>query len=231
MSYNQPSHGAAAHRELMSSYYHLQAPIYDFTRWMFLFGRGQIVRDLDLKAGEVIVEVGCGTGRNLPLIRSAIGDAGEVIGIDCADRMLDKARERIRKFGWKNVRIVDHEYGWNTVTRGEADAVLFSYSLSMIPSWQSALNCAREELKTNGRIGIVDFCSGTQGHFSHLFAKWMSWNHVDVERTYREVLHRHFQTHLWKRHRSFAGASGYFRYVGYRTPPHRGRSIIDGSFP
>jgi hypothetical protein len=43
-------------------------------------------------------------------------------------------RERVRTAGWKNVHVIDHEYGWNTVTRGEATAVLFSYSLSMIPS-------------------------------------------------------------------------------------------------
>src|SRR5262245_41403501 len=60
------------HRALMSNYYRMHAPIYDFTRWMFLFGRKQIIADLRLKRGEVVVEVGCGTGKNFSAILNAI---------------------------------------------------------------------------------------------------------------------------------------------------------------
>lgn len=219
MNSSHYSNTTSTHTELMKGYYHLHAPIYDLTRSMFLFGRERIIQDLRLKPGEVVVEVGCGTGRNFPMIRSAIGDAGELIAVDCSLPMLRRARERVRTAEWKNVRIVDQEYARKTVTRSEADAVLFSYSLSMIPAWQPALNCAREELKWNGRIGIVDFCSVGQGRLSDVFAAWMSWNHVDVERPYRETLSRHFQTRLWTPHRVLGGAWGYFRYVGYRSAP------------
>jgi S-adenosylmethionine-diacylgycerolhomoserine-N-methlytransferase len=214
-----------SHRDLMNNYYNLQTPIYDFTRWMFLFGRAQIIRDLRLQPGEVVVDVGCGTGQNLRLIRDAVGEKGEVIGVDCSASMLRKARERVRNAGWKNVRVVDDEYGWNTVTRGEADAVLFSYSLSMIPSWQAALNCAREELKWNGRLGIVDFCHTLPGVASRGFAKWMAFNHVDVDRSYGPTLDRHFQSRMLITRRIMAVTWSYFRYIGCRRPPRSSQQL------
>jgi S-adenosylmethionine-diacylgycerolhomoserine-N-methlytransferase len=203
----------------MTHYYDLQAPVYDLTRWMFLFGREQIIQDLRLSPGEVVVEVGCGTGRNFPMIHRAIGDTGELIAVDCSEPMLERAQQRVRRAGWKNVRVLDHEYGRNTITRGEADVVLFSYSLSMIPSWQSALNCAREELKWNGRIGIVDFCNGGDGTLPRLFAGWMTWNHVDLSRAYRKELDRLFRRQLTAIRPVFGGLWGYFRYVGQRSWP------------
>jgi S-adenosylmethionine-diacylgycerolhomoserine-N-methlytransferase len=207
-----------AHRALMTKYYNMQAPIYDATHRMFLFGRDEILRDLELKPGETVIEIGCGTGRNLATIRESIGKSGELIAVDCSSAMLQRVRERVRTAGWKNVHVIDHEYGWNTVTRGEATAVLFSYSLSMIPSWGAALNCAREELGPDGRIGIVDFCSPGSGRFSQAFTEWMSWHHVDVARNYDDALDRLFQPRLRLRQRAMGAAWRYFRYVGVRIP-------------
>ena len=186
--------------------------------------RSDFARLLDRAvAGDArIVEVGCGTGTNFPAIRRAIGNSGELIGVECSEPMLRKARENVRRSGWSNVHVVDREYGWSTVTRGEAAAVLFSYSLSMIPDWQAALNCAREELRDQGRIGIVDFCSAGKGQAASVFAGWMSWNHVDVLRGYRHVLDRHFRSLVWARHRVLRDAWCYFRYVGSRC--NTGRS-------
>jgi S-adenosylmethionine-diacylgycerolhomoserine-N-methlytransferase len=48
----------------MSGYYAWQSRIYDATRWAFLFGRDALLDDLQLKPGNTVVEVGCGTGRN-----------------------------------------------------------------------------------------------------------------------------------------------------------------------
>src|SRR5262249_15069300 len=110
MSTSHTVNWSATHRNAMSKYYQLHAPIYDITRWMFLFGRKRIIRDLDLKKGETVVEVGCGTGKNFSTMRDAIGESGELIAVDCSDAMLRKARERVSAAGWKNVHIIDREY-------------------------------------------------------------------------------------------------------------------------
>src|SRR5262245_5775143 len=54
----------SAHGNAMSRYYAWHSRIYDATRWAFLFGRDAILDDLGLEAGQTVVEIGCGTGRN-----------------------------------------------------------------------------------------------------------------------------------------------------------------------
>ncbi len=147
-----------AHRVAMSRYYAWHSRIYDATRWAFLFDRDAILRDLHLQQGQTVVEVGCGTGRNLEGVARRVGPGGEIIAVDCARPMLDRCSERMRKKGFTNVRLIDREYGYAPVTGGSADVVLMSYSLSMIPAWDTALKCAFRELRPGGRIGVVDFC-------------------------------------------------------------------------
>jgi ubiquinone/menaquinone biosynthesis C-methylase UbiE len=72
--------------------------------------------------------------------------------------MLRKAEQRVQQNGWTNVQLLDMEYGIEPVTRGRADVVLFSYSLSMIEHWRLALACTYSELRPGGRIGILDLC-------------------------------------------------------------------------
>ena len=95
----------------MSAYYAWQSRIYDATRWAFLFGRETILDDLQLKPAEVVVEVGCGTGHNLEDILKRVGERGEVFAVDCAEPMLAQCARRIRRKGWKNVRLVDGSTG------------------------------------------------------------------------------------------------------------------------
>ena len=49
----------------MDRVYRHQRYIYDLTRKYYLFGRDRLIRELDLKPGERLVEIGCGTARNL----------------------------------------------------------------------------------------------------------------------------------------------------------------------
>ena len=46
---------------------------------------------LDLKRGDTVVELGCGTGLNFPLLQQRIGDEGKIIGVDITDKMLENA--------------------------------------------------------------------------------------------------------------------------------------------
>src|SRR5205814_3201717 len=108
-------------------YYELQSGLYDATRWTFLYGRNRLIDSLNIRPGERILEIGCGTGRNFDLIQHYLQGTGELTGVDCSSPMLTKASQRIRTNGWKNVLLIDHEYGRETITRGRADVVLFSY--------------------------------------------------------------------------------------------------------
>src|SRR5438128_11106092 len=75
--------------------YNRLASIYVFFEWLFWLPRGirpRAVNRLDLKFGDRVLEVGCGTGRNLPFLSRAVGPDGRVYGIDLSEGMLAEAR-------------------------------------------------------------------------------------------------------------------------------------------
>src|SRR6516162_624921 len=186
MRTNNYSLPASDKSQNLTAYYRIHSHFHDATRWAFLYGSRRLVEKLEIVPGERVIEIGCGTGANFAAIQSRLGNTGELIGIDCSGPMLRKAGERVRKNGWTNVRLLDLEYGKETITRGKTDAILFSYSLSMIPEWELALACAHSELWPGGRIGVLDFCKSTNS--SNLFADWLAINHVQVGRPYQEGL-------------------------------------------
>lgn len=93
--------------------YDRKARIYDLAVWCYyLVGmriwrwRRMAVDALILRLGDTVVEIGCGTGLNFPLLEQAVGGDGKIIGVDSSDAMLERARERVRVAGWRNVELV-----------------------------------------------------------------------------------------------------------------------------
>jgi S-adenosylmethionine-diacylgycerolhomoserine-N-methlytransferase len=132
--------------------------IYDLTRKYFLFGRDHALEMLDPASASSILEIGCGTGRNLRKIAMSAPQA-KVHGIDISDEMLKSAKCKTASL--KNVRLRQAD-----ATRLDLkqlfgkqgyDAVLMSYSLSMVPDWEMALANAIQAVAPGGRLVIVDF--------------------------------------------------------------------------
>src|SRR5215467_13151484 len=57
--------------------------------------RREAVQRLELKRGDLVVDIGCGTGLNFALLQEAIGETGRIIGVDLTDAMLEQARRRV----------------------------------------------------------------------------------------------------------------------------------------
>lgn len=207
---------ASSHSLVMSRYYAWHSRIYDATRWAFLFGRDAVIRELQLKPGQTVVEIGCGTGRNLEDIVRRVGPKGQIFAVDCAKPMIVRCSARIRKHGFTNVQLVDREYGQATITGGNADAVVMSYSLSMIPNWKSALECAFRELRPGGRIGVVDFCLENDSKVAAGFASWMNVNLVTMNRDYKERLGSLFFPLKCVTRKAFGGLWSFYWFVGER---------------
>jgi ubiquinone/menaquinone biosynthesis C-methylase UbiE len=75
------------------------ADIIPFFDWLFFIPAGlrkHAVDRLSLKPGDCVLDVGCGTGRNFPFLREAIGPSGRIYGVDLSAGMLRKARKRDR---------------------------------------------------------------------------------------------------------------------------------------
>ena len=147
--------------ELMDRLYRRQRHLYDFTRKYYLLGRDRLIRRLSPPAGSRVLEIGCGTARNLVVAAHAYPDV-HFFGIDISSEMLETARS-----------VVEREGLAPYVRLARADAMSFdpalqfgvpgfsrifvSYTLSMMPGWQAVLARALGWLAPGGELHIVDF--------------------------------------------------------------------------
>lgn len=169
---------------LMDRMYRTQRHFYDITRKYYLLGRDRLLETLPSRPGARILEVGCGTGRNLlRLHRQAPGS--RLYGIDISDAMLATARRKLARRGLSEIRLArcaaealapDAPFA----DGGPYDIIYFSYTLSMIPSWPAALQAALDSLGTDGALHVVDFWDQADlpGWFRSLLQRWLGWFHV-----------------------------------------------------
>ncbi len=145
----------------MNRMYRLQRHIYDGTRRYYLLGRDRLISDLDAAPGSTVLEIGCGTGRNLVLAALLYPDV-RFFGIDVSTEMLTSAISAISRRGLNKRILVAHGDGTGFDTQflfgvPSFDRVMISYSLSMIPDWRRVLQLATGRLSPGGRLHIVDF--------------------------------------------------------------------------
>ncbi len=176
--------GTLAAAPLMDRLYRRQRHIYDLTRKHYLLGRDRLIDGLRPASGSRVLEIGCGTARNL--IRAARRyPEVEFYGIDISLEMLETARKAVVREG-----LTAH------IQLAQADATRFdpallfgvprfarifvSYSLSMIPAWPAVLATAGRWLAPGGELHIVDF--GRQERlpttFRILLRGWLRQFHV-----------------------------------------------------
>lgn len=145
----------------MNRMYRWQRFVYDATRRYYLLGRDQLIAQLDPQPGALVLEIGCGTGRNL--IQAAKRyPAAKFHGIDISTEMLTTATAAIaRRKLTHAIRVAHGDATSFDPTRifgiAAFDHVFISYSLSMIPDWQDVIDEALSRLKPGGRLHIVDF--------------------------------------------------------------------------
>lgn len=146
----------------MNRMYRYQRHIYDMTRRYYLLGRDKLINELRPTAGETVLEVGCGTGRNLIQAASRYREA-RFYGFDVSTEMLTSAILGVARAGLGGSVKVAH--GDATTFTAQAvfgqklafDHVMISYSLSMIPDWTAVIDRAIASLAPGGRLHIVDF--------------------------------------------------------------------------
>jgi len=145
----------------MNRMYRRQSHIYDVTRRYYLLGRDRMIADLDPAAGASVLEIGCGTGRNLVHAARRYPQA-RFFGIDVSTEMLASAMSTIARAdlaGRIRLAQADAACANPAVSFAVAgfDAVMISYSLSMIPEWRHVLGEAVGLLKPGGHLHVVDF--------------------------------------------------------------------------
>jgi len=110
---------------------------------------------LRLDRGDTVVEMGCGTGANLPLLRERVGPEGTVVGLDVTRELLVRARERVEREGWENVHLLQADATQPPI-EGPVDAVLGTFVVGMFPDPAGAVTdwCG---LCPGGRVALLNF--------------------------------------------------------------------------
>ena len=191
-------------KQKVQAKYQSGAKYYDFYVWLYrLIGfrveayRSRAIKLLDLQPGDCVVELGCGTGLNFPLILEQIGREGKLIGVDLTPGMLACANQRVEHAGWKNVELVHSDLVEYKFPEG-VNKVLSTGVFGFVADYDRVIETLSDVLAPGGRLLIMD---GKQPEH------WPSWllklficigrpfglSHDYINRRPWESVERHFQ--------------------------------------
>jgi demethylmenaquinone methyltransferase/2-methoxy-6-polyprenyl-1,4-benzoquinol methylase len=150
-------------KETIARIYTKRAKGYDFSANLYyLLGfrefayRKKAVEALQLRPGDTVVEIGCGTGLNFPLLQAKIGSSGRIIGVDMTTAMLVKARQRAKRHGWLNVTFVNEDAAAFTFP-GSVEGVLSTFALTLVPEYDAVIQRAAAALAPGKHMVVMDF--------------------------------------------------------------------------
>ena len=145
--------------------YHQRAQKYDLTvRFFDIFTwsgfnisgwRQQAISALDLKPGDTVVDIGCGTGLNFPLLYKSVTSSGKIIGVDLSAAMLEQARQTIATNYWTNIQLVCAD-ATQFAFPSKVDAIVSAYTLILVPDCERIISNACVALSPGGRLAVLD---------------------------------------------------------------------------
>jgi len=187
-----PSQSLAGHSHLMDRVYRHQRHIYDATRKYYLLGRDRLILQLDMQPGQSLMEIGCGTGRNLALA-GRLYPGIDLYGLDISSEMLATAAKSLANEGNGDAVLkLGDAARFSASDFGTAgfDRIMISYALSMIPEWEKTLDRAIAALNPGGALHIADF--GQQDRlprwFRSLLLGWLRRFHVSPRAKLKSVI-------------------------------------------
>lgn len=135
--------------------------------------------------GKVVLDIGCGTGRNFPFLVPRVGANGRIIGVDYSQGMLDVARARIKQEGWQNTELRHEDAAKLATIEAPVDAVVSVWCMGIVHDLVAALDRAIDVLGPGGRIVIMDFerarpDRGPLRRLYPVYSRLLQWAGIDT---------------------------------------------------
>lgn len=137
-------------RDAALEQYRRRAGVYDLELAFFEPIRRRAIARLELRAGEVVLDVGCGTGLSLALLRQGVGPRGRIVGIEQSPEMIEQARRRVARARWSRVKLLCSPVEAADIPV-RADAALFHFTHDILRRPESIANVLGR-LKPGGRV-------------------------------------------------------------------------------
>ena len=169
-----------SHQQNVVHAYHKRSTHYDTSvRFFDLFRsfgfdipawRLAAVKTLNLKPGNTVVDIGCGTGLNFPFLYNLIGPEGKIIGVDLSEAMLERAHQSTNENDWQNVELVCSDAALYQFPEG-LDGILSTFALILVPECDQVVINGCRALQPGGHFSILDMCwpAGWSFNWRHLF--------------------------------------------------------------
>ncbi len=171
----------------MDRMYRFQRHFYDMSRKYYLLGRDRLISEMRIGEGDHVLEIGCGTGRNLEILARKYPDT-KFFGLDASAEMLRNAEKKKESKAIRNLVLScglagDFSHAETFDLEEKFDVVFFSYSISMIPDWEQAIDNALENLRPGCSLYIVDFFDqrSMPAWFRKALQAWLSKFHVQYK--------------------------------------------------
>ena len=150
--------------------------------------RKKAINKLNLKEGDTVLELGCGTGVNFEYIMKKIGPKGKIIGVDISLSMLEVAKKRKEKKKWNNIELIQQDITKLKLNQ-KVDAIFTMFVMSLVKGYKDAVRIASTYLKKGGSFVMLDG-KEPKGYGKMFFpiAKYVGRKFSNVDRDFKKEL-------------------------------------------